>query len=458
MSPERQIEKVLRAFARKRLEQGGEPLELHPATRRLLQGEVARRYRQPAAASTPARSVWLRFWPRLAWAAGLVGVVALGLLVVDSSRQRSHLELAAVNDRSVRGLKLAAARPEAASPSSMPATAPSASARVVQTLSDRSATVQEEARRALAEVQQPPISPDALREATPVSSPTPAVTRAVDSAPRGKELAATAAPATNPPALGAPLAMPGEAVAALETPVLAPAQSEAPKAAYGDLSQAAALLDKRPSVQVAATREVPAPQPANFSEFQEAERKDTPPTVFAQRFSQMALPARADRLADSPGQSVLNSFQLEQRGRNIRIVDGDGSVYTGVVELATVPLVRAPAQPTPERSAERRGTRTASRAASLASGQPGQAASPQQALTFTVRGTNTTLNQLVVFTGNMQVLPQAASPQPAPPAPGQQQRLYSIHAEYVLPQSPELSGRVRLADGREWDIRAAPTR
>src|SRR5579872_1732931 len=40
--PERDIEKVLRASAKKRREDAGAPLELHPATRRLLHGEVAR--------------------------------------------------------------------------------------------------------------------------------------------------------------------------------------------------------------------------------------------------------------------------------------------------------------------------------------------------------------------------------------------------------------------------------
>ena len=43
MEPERQIEKLLRASAKKRRDKMGAPLELHPATRRLLQDEAARR-------------------------------------------------------------------------------------------------------------------------------------------------------------------------------------------------------------------------------------------------------------------------------------------------------------------------------------------------------------------------------------------------------------------------------
>src|SRR6185312_14798584 len=42
MEPERRIEKWLRAFAKKRREQAGEPMQLRPATRERLQREIAR--------------------------------------------------------------------------------------------------------------------------------------------------------------------------------------------------------------------------------------------------------------------------------------------------------------------------------------------------------------------------------------------------------------------------------
>jgi hypothetical protein len=47
MEPERNIEKLLRAYAKKRRAQAGDPLELHPAARRLLQGEIARHTPKP---------------------------------------------------------------------------------------------------------------------------------------------------------------------------------------------------------------------------------------------------------------------------------------------------------------------------------------------------------------------------------------------------------------------------
>ena len=42
MEEERKIEKLLRAYAKKRRADAGDPLKLHPAPRRQLQDEVAR--------------------------------------------------------------------------------------------------------------------------------------------------------------------------------------------------------------------------------------------------------------------------------------------------------------------------------------------------------------------------------------------------------------------------------
>ena len=44
MEPERPIEKLLRDAGKKRRDDAGAPFELHPAARRLLQGEVAQRF------------------------------------------------------------------------------------------------------------------------------------------------------------------------------------------------------------------------------------------------------------------------------------------------------------------------------------------------------------------------------------------------------------------------------
>jgi hypothetical protein len=61
--PERKIEELLRAYAQKRREEAGDRFELHPATRRLLQGEVTRTFPQKEETASwllLLRGMWLR--------------------------------------------------------------------------------------------------------------------------------------------------------------------------------------------------------------------------------------------------------------------------------------------------------------------------------------------------------------------------------------------------------------
>jgi len=89
MEPERHIEKLLRSFARFRRSQAGDPAKgadpfaLHPATRRLLQGEVSRRAPKPGPGA--ARLPW--FWrshPMLAGALVIAGVLTLAAIFLPS--------------------------------------------------------------------------------------------------------------------------------------------------------------------------------------------------------------------------------------------------------------------------------------------------------------------------------------------------------------------------------------
>lgn len=77
LEQKRKIEELLEAYAKRRREQAGAPLELTPVTRAFLQGEMARKF----PVSSQARSnwqTWAWLWPRLVVAGGLA---ALALLV-----------------------------------------------------------------------------------------------------------------------------------------------------------------------------------------------------------------------------------------------------------------------------------------------------------------------------------------------------------------------------------------
>src|SRR6185436_5253516 len=79
--PQRPSEELLQAWAAQRRAEAGTP-ELHPATRRMLQAEVARTH-GPAAAPPEARRSWFAgWWPKLALAGStLAAVVVLGLVL-----------------------------------------------------------------------------------------------------------------------------------------------------------------------------------------------------------------------------------------------------------------------------------------------------------------------------------------------------------------------------------------
>jgi hypothetical protein len=78
-TPDRKIEELLRAYAAKRREEIGAPLELHPAARRLLQAEVARLHPREAAPPATWWNSLAVLWPRLAFAAAVF--VVLGICV-----------------------------------------------------------------------------------------------------------------------------------------------------------------------------------------------------------------------------------------------------------------------------------------------------------------------------------------------------------------------------------------
>src|SRR5437868_1136389 len=96
MPEERKIEKLLRAVAKRRREQSGEPFQMHPATRNLLQREISQR----AKASPPKETFLTRIFslpkPRLVFAMSALAIVAIGvaLLVPALTKNKEPLKLA----------------------------------------------------------------------------------------------------------------------------------------------------------------------------------------------------------------------------------------------------------------------------------------------------------------------------------------------------------------------------
>jgi hypothetical protein len=99
--PQRDIEQDLLAYKQRRAGQLDAPIELHPATRRMLQGEVARTAGRPLLTSEEAAKNFVRSFvmshqqpgffarhkPRLLWGGGMLACLAVVLLVLRNDPQ-----------------------------------------------------------------------------------------------------------------------------------------------------------------------------------------------------------------------------------------------------------------------------------------------------------------------------------------------------------------------------------
>jgi hypothetical protein len=369
MEPERPIEKALRAAAKQRREQAGPEFEMHPATRRLLQNEVARRY-PPGKGRLSSFGWLLRARPRLAW--GLAGVTLLVLAgtawLILATHDRSETLMA--KNESVRK------RAEELSAAPQPVLVQAASAEQKSAAAAMPATTA--ARRELNEMpDKPKAETPALQQRSMVAEAPALADSAGTSRLNLNGPAPAAAPRFDalPPGAGTPVAD-GKGLGQITGPELPAAMvtksagSEKKALVAGVTSFAAAdnLIKSQPLIQ----------------HFVHADMA--------------ALAKDSQRDQDQAPTPILASFTVEQSGHGLRVIDTDGSVYTGYLNSATgsadggivLNRVRALA---PATSSNARST--------LTTGQLAPGRQPQATYFFRVAGTNRTLGQQVVFSGNL---------------------------------------------------------
>ena len=93
--PNRNVGEQLAAWARKRRDEAGAPFELHSATRKMLQAEVARNLPKKSDKPAPEPAGWSKmFWPRFALAGGLcvVLVAVVGILLPGLAKSKSKAQ------------------------------------------------------------------------------------------------------------------------------------------------------------------------------------------------------------------------------------------------------------------------------------------------------------------------------------------------------------------------------
>lgn len=423
MENERPIEKLLRRYAKRRGEEAGAPPQLHPVNRRLLQDEVARQYPTTSAATggRPGALGWRKLWPRLIWALPVLMVLTLGVwtLVQQQKPQPGAAELAKANSRSpVPSRENPAARSEAAD--------------------DAPQVLRAAATPTLAE---PPLMLEQDHLMVEHSRPltTVAPTRGAGPPPPAFQTA----PLTN------------RSIAAEPPPVAAPSRSlgvartdPAPENyARSSAAQAMPPPASLPTA-LAPARTVPAGDRYGIAA--------SAPATLSQRFVQTPADTAASRAAEAQAvqTQVLASFRVEQNGSQLRVVDSDGSTYIGFIELPPIDRSAVTAEKRNEAAAQATGRQFAVTQAA----EEAQRGLPlNQTFNFRVTGTNRTLQQPVVFAGNILMPTNVISIQHTSPAAGVAGgQPTQVQQLLPMPANSAISGRVQLGKNPEMQINAVP--
>ena len=318
MPEEREIEKQLRAAARQRRKDAVGKFELHPASRRLLQGEVVRSRGRRSAPSHPV------FWPRFAWGTSMLAVLAVGVWALVSSQKKSEIiSLARVTGS--RAQKAAAAKDEQ-------------HVLAESRMDGRSAQAAATSEPKVMAIVNPPVVKE--EHTTTVAALDRPISGAI---PAQEPVAAPSVPkevaSATPPAVKMERTETGAVFDKVENKAI-PAQEQAaampaPKVA-GDAIPPEVKMDQRKmetAYGIAGSEGINSQEPTppahyNFSNAVTVKRRivNGVGIGFGSAFSM-----KKRKQSSVTESSMLKSFQIELAGNQIRIMDRDGSVYDGTL-------------------------------------------------------------------------------------------------------------------------------
>ena len=406
MEPERNIEKLLRAYAKKRRAQAGDPLELHPATRRLLQGEIARNTPKPDDEDA-SLSLWELFrqqWAFLVSFALIVFFAATMFLPALSSAKKKAQTISALNN--LKQIGLAAQMAAGENKGQLPA---SLDALTNQLGSDKILTDTESGKRFIY------IAGGKNLDGLPSNSvlaysPTDKKGRAVlfadgrvevingarfsELTNRGVQELAFAKDSARRQFVEAPKVITVASGIAAATPPSSgqlKAEENRKELKLGDFGIVATN-----AVELAAN--APAAPTATMDRLAMAQKNEVQfASAASHNFATGLQNAFKNTIAPVKAVPVLVNFQVQQNGSAIRVVDADGSVYDGSLLPGSAIAQNEPAPaatPAPPVTAPLQ----VEQAKTIASRDESQTA---QNYFFRVTGTNRTLQQNVVFAGNL---------------------------------------------------------
>jgi hypothetical protein len=418
MEPERKIEKWLKAYAKKRRTQAGEPFKLHPTTRQLLQSEAARDKPKPEDGDESV-SLWeviRQRWAILLSFAACIFLVGIILLPVTYSAKKKAATLASASG--AREIGSAANAPAAASEDKFQA---SPSEKKDLDLAHNGLAGEESNTVLLADDRKALVNRDTEYATNNAPSPTVAMTVTPSAAP-GLSESIQATPLEVSPA--APATPPAPIVASENFAVAK--QSESSTSVTNSLKGSYARLPAGPPLVAAAApsgsfpnsqlakqslgtvpaaappAEMPSSEQSAMTSWGQSQLQSEPGTVASLKLEEMQNVFK-NSIEPSQASPVLSNFQVQQNGNAIRLVDQDGSFYDGSLELANQTVEKSEDQ-----AALNANTRAVQNAVTVVAGLPSQQiTAAQDALQlaqnyfFHVYGTNRTVKQTVSFTGRL---------------------------------------------------------
>jgi hypothetical protein len=430
LEPEHPLDEVLRAAAAKRQQEAGAPFELHPATRRMLHGEVSRQFAKSQPDSGTSSRGFIRLWPRFAWGLGAVAILALAafLLSPGTNTNQHGIQLAQntpTSSPTPEPAGVAAPTPATALPAAETEVGSAQNAQVANATTD-GLTREKQKEVAKAAIDASFASTNALlslQGGALAPNSNAARTDQVllfadkDSAASGLTSVATNLFSFNSPAkpessAGAPgMVARNEAQSLTESLISQSSQALRDKSADRSFSptvDSELALKKAASAApplVAESRQLAVNKPDSVGAAPSAklESKSKVENPITQSYSRVApFGETKSRSANpAPTNPLLGSFRLEQTGHDIRIVDWDGSVYTGAL---------APSLDEAEgraRMAERMGIAQGAKATLAGSANrkvttlESIGTQSGQSNFFRVSGTSRTLRKPIVFSGSL---------------------------------------------------------
>ena len=432
LEPENErMDELLKSAARKRRDEAGPPFTMHPVTRKALQDEVARVY---GTAREPTPGWWQRLitlWPRVGFA---TLVVLLGIMLVILPKQEPSQELA-------RTVPLATDA-ERAELSDKKLEGPA-----------RSISVGDEAGKLdFLEAKRSESAEKLERDRASSLGDTRELRQEMDVAVAAKDQPAI------PPLK--PGSMPRDNVGQLAKQSADQLKSaEAGFKLKAEESLRTVEAASAPSAQASPSSNVlPGAEVSLQHRFYSASDGITR-TRYTQAPAQQAAVVAGGAATNTP-QTILNYFDFEQTGDQVRITDADGSVYQGRVlqEASSSDVSGATLATTSGR--EPQPTQAGKKLGEL---QRGTELLQVQQRTFRATGTNRTLRKAVTIEANLSVPEQSqlsvAAPAvnaPAGATSGTQAGQAQVDSYRRLQSVPTIRGRAQVGTNQAFPIQAVP--